>query len=260
MIFRPRKPHWLWDTWLFEWQGQFHLFYLETQQTCWDHVGHAISNDMVHWQQCPSIYTKGESGKWNEEPTLTGMVVAHDSKFYMYVGATWNKVQVVGVYVSDDLYNWRPYADNPVMMPETPYYMVPGESADWRDPCISYRKEDGFYHALLCARQSNYGHNNTGAAIAHLRSRDLLNWERLPLVNADLSGFYHTEVPDIFNLNGKYYLLFSTVSFGGLKLETPSREIASGTFYMIGESIDGPFNLSQEYLLIGSMVYYSTIM
>jgi beta-fructofuranosidase len=257
MIFRPKKPAWLWDTWLFEWQGQYHLYYLESHgEKYWDYVGHTVSEDLVHWTSCPSIYTEGKAGQWDHEPTLTGMVVQHDGKFYMFVGATWNKRQVVGVYISDDLYDWHPYSGNPVMMSQFPHYMTepagPFGEVDFRDPCITFRPEDGYYHALLCARRPNFSHNDTGATIAHLRSKNLLDWESLPPVNADVSRFYHTEVPDIFQLDGRYYLIFSTMSFGGMHLNTPSREFAAGAFYMISDSVNGPFTLPKEYLLIGA--------
>ena len=67
-----------------------------------------------------------------------------------------------------------------------------------------------------------------------------------------MSRFFHTEVPDIFELNGKYYLLFSTMSLSGLKINTPSREFATGAFYMVSDSIDGPYTFLDEYLLIGA--------
>lgn len=257
MIYRPAKPSRLWDTWLFEWSGQFHLFFLETIKSTWDHVGHAISNDLVHWETCPSIPTKGKPGQWNSEVALTGMVVPHQDKFYMFVGSVFNKSQVIGVYISDDLYNWKHYYGNPVMSPQGPHYITEaspafGDSVDWRDPCISYRQEDKHYHALLCARRPKVSHDNTGAVIAHLKSKDLLNWEYLPPIEADLSKFYHAEVPDIFKLNNKYYLLFSTFSAGGIKLNTPSRKRAAGSFYMISDNIDGPFVLPEDYLLIGA--------
>ena len=34
---------------MFPWQGQYHLFYLGTQQHLWDHVGHAVSDDLIRW-------------------------------------------------------------------------------------------------------------------------------------------------------------------------------------------------------------------
>jgi hypothetical protein len=218
-------------------------------------VGHAVSTDLVHWKQSPSIYTKGKVGQWNEDSTFTGMEVHHEGKFYMFIGSTWNNRQVVGVYISNDLYNWQPYSNNPVMIPCGPYYMSEPKKpydVDLRDPCITYRQDDAYYHALLCARRPNFNSNDTGAAIAHLRSKDLLHWEYLPPINADVSRFYNTEVPDIFKLNEKYYLLFSTISFGGLIHNTPSREYASGSFYLVSDNIDGPYHFLDEYLLIGS--------
>lgn len=257
MIYRPKKPKSLWDTWLFEWEGRVHLFHLETLDTLWDHVGHVVSDDLVHWQNCPSIPTKGKTGEWDEEPTLTGMVVYRNGKFYMFVGSTWNKVQVVGVYISDDLYQWHRYSDNPVMRPHGSYYIKEPsppmyESVDWRDPCISYRPQDGCYHALLCARSPKYSHDNTGATIAHLRSKDLLNWETLPPIDAETSGFFHTEVPDIFEMGGKYYLIFSTASTGGIRLDTSGRKNACGAFYLVSNNIDGPYTKPENYMLIGS--------
>ena len=150
MIYRPAAPRQLWDTWLFSWEGRYHLFHLETHEHLWDHVGHAVSDDLVHWSARPSIPTKGAKGAWNHEPTLTGMVVRHNDLFYMFVGAEHQNVQVVGVYTSTDLDHWTPHPANPVMKPAGPHYLdapAPPEfpNVDWRDPCITYNSEEGCY-------------------------------------------------------------------------------------------------------------------
>jgi beta-fructofuranosidase len=257
MIYRPRFTRRLWDTWLFPWKDEFHLFFLETQEQTWDHVGHAVSRDLVHWEDLPSIPTKGKPGTWNHEPTLTGMTVHHEGLFYMFVGAQHNNVQVVGVYTSKDLETWTPHPENPVMKPAAPYYLdrpAPPffTNVNWRDPCISYRKEDGYYHALVCARLPKVTDDHTGAAVGHLRSKDLIHWEVLPPVATPGETFFHTEVPDIFELEGRYYLAFATHCTGGIRLSTPNRDDAVGTFYMIGDSYEGPFTLPADPLLIGS--------
>ena len=256
MIYRPQQPWLMWDSWLFEWQGTFHLYHMEKHGDRWDHVGHAVSQDLVHWQARPSILTIGKAGEWNEERTLTGMVVRHQGRFYMFAGSRHHSVELVGVYVSDDLDNWEPYPGNPVMRPAGPHYLtVPAPprrwNVDWRDPCITYRKETGCYHAVLCARLPTWSHKHTGAALAHIRSRDLLRWEHLPPIDAPVGRFYDTEVPDIFELAGRTYLLFSTNTRSGIRLNTPSRDDAVGTFYLVGESFKGPFVLPDDYLLIG---------
>ena len=74
------------DTWLFPWQGKDHLFYLETRYTPFDYVGHAVSNDLVHWKTRPSIPVKGKKGAWNEREALTGTLIQRDGTFFMFIG------------------------------------------------------------------------------------------------------------------------------------------------------------------------------
>jgi len=256
MIFRPAKPKMLWDTWLFEWQGTYHMYFLETNEEIWDRIGHAISTDLVHWEARPSIAMKGAPGQWNDAPLLTGMVVRHDERFYMLVCAEFEQIQRVGVHVSDDLCNWTEHDGNPVMIPAGPHYLSEPTppalpSVDWRDPAIVYREEDEHYHAILCGRRREQTHSDSGAVFGHMRSEDLLSWEHLPPLDAPTAGFYHTEVPDIFELDGRYYLLNSSYTVGGVRHNTTSRDDATGTYYMVSDHFEGPYSLPDDYLLLG---------
>ena len=259
MIYRPREPWALWDSWLFEWREEYHLYFLETHETTWDYVGHAVSADLLHWMPRPSIRIKGGSGDWNENAlnAQTGMVVRHDGRFYMFVGANYGPKSYVGVYLSDDLDNWTPYHQNPVMCAAPPHYITKAPApqcprADWRDPCINYCEKDGYYHAFLFARRSEFTNSDSGGVVGHLRSKDLVHWEHMPPVEAPTGRFYMNEVPDIFEFEGNYYLLFSTFSSHGFRHTTPSRDKAFGTFYMIANSPYGPYELPNEYMLIGA--------
>ena len=221
-------------------------------------MGHAVSDDLVHWTTRPSISTAGAAGAWDGRPNrLTGMVVRHDDRFFMFLGATHNAVQLVGVYCSDDLDNWTAHPSNPVMCPKAPHYLDKPRppqfgTVDWRDPCITYREQDGHYHALICARLPKWSHAHSGAAVGHLRSRDLIHWEHLPPLEAPLGKYFHAEVPDIFELGGRHYLLFSTNTRHGIRLNTPRRENVLGTFYLVGDHPDGPFSRPDDDLLIGA--------
>lgn len=260
MIYRPTEPRTMWDTWLFEWKDQYHLFFLETLKTHNDHIGHAVSEDLVHWEPRPSILTKGTEGKWNHKRTATGMVVHHNEKFYMFAGGYDPEVptgdsQVVGIYISSDLDNWEPYRDNPVMYPQPPYLVDPAKGffdiVDWRDPYITWREEDHYFHAFLCARMAGWNHTDMGSTVAHLRSNDLIHWESLPPV-AIVKQYPNTEVPEIFEMQGRYYLTFSTNSLTGLRINTPTKEDIRGTLYMVSDSFNGPYILPENPLLIGS--------
>lgn len=86
------------------------------------------------------------------------------------------------------------------------------------------------------------------ACIAHLVSKDLIEWDYLPPVLAS-PEFVDMEVPDYFELNGRHYLMFSS---GRSRKDTSGRKNASGTYYVMGESRDGPYRVPGNALLLGS--------
>lgn len=257
MIYRPIASRSMWDSWILPWNNEYHLFHLESQDGVWSHVGRAVSSDLVHWQPLPSIPTRNSQPHWNSDVTLTGSVVAHDGKFYMFVGSIVDAVQVVGVYISDDLEHWQPYPKNPIIRPAGPHYLSDpakaGSSAmvDWRDPNVTYNPKDGYYHAVTCAHLPEWDKQYTGAAVGHIRSKDLIHWEHLPPIAAP-QQFYHLEAPDVFELNGRYYLLFQCHSVGGLRINTPCRDDTVGVYYMSGLAYEGPFELGDNCQLFGS--------
>lgn len=258
MIFRPARSKRLWDTWLFPWKDGYHLFFLESELPNRG-LGHAFSKDLVHWEIWPSIKTWGEPGEWNEMPlVLTGTTVHHEGTFYLYAGAHFRGTQVVGLFTSKDLVEWTEHPENPVMRPEGPHYQsepVPDffyDVVDWRDPCIMFNESDDHYHAFLCARLPQWSHEDSGAAVGRLRSRDLIHWECLPPLATPGKDFYHTEVPDVFQLGDRHYLAFATGSQGGIRLDTVTKDTAKGTFYLMSDSFEGPYEKPDDCLLVGA--------
>ena len=55
MNFRPPEPRGMWDTWIFPWEGRYHLFYLESYGPPSTDVGHWVGDDLLHWEERPSI-------------------------------------------------------------------------------------------------------------------------------------------------------------------------------------------------------------
>lgn len=271
MIYRPPEPRSLWGFWTIEWNGEFHVFYDEdvnadydvlSWQKNHDHVGHAVSRDLVHWEARPSLCVRGKKGEWNEMPyggMKTGCIARLEDKFYMFVGATINNVQVIGLWISKDLENWEQHPDNPVLIPAEPYYLAspaperPGVS--WRDPGIIYSKEDGHYHMCISAMAKERDSSHTlGSVIGHVRSKDLIHWEYLPPFNTPglLDRFYQNEEAELFEMDGRYYLIFDGGTTGGMRVNTPHRDDVRGSFYMMSSSLDGKFVLPEDDFLLGN--------
>jgi len=271
MLYRPPKPRSLWGFWTIEWDGVFHIFYDEDINADYDllswqknhiHVGHAISKDLVHWEVRPSLCVKGKPGEWNEMASggvKTGCIARHENKFYLFAGAQSNGVQVVGVWISDDLENWQQHPDNPVLKPVGPYYLEKPDdkrlSVSWRDPGVFYCKEDGCYHMCISAMSKESDSNHVlGSVIGHVRSKDLIHWEHLPPFETQglLDRFYQNEEAEIFEADGRYYLILDGGTTGGMRVSTPNRDDVRGSFYMMSESLDGPYTSPPDDFLIGN--------
>lgn len=259
MLYRPKSPRILWDSWLFEWNEEIHLFYLEAfeDKENFYYLGHKISTDMAHWKECDSVQVTGFKGQWNEKTTLTGWTLEHDGKFYMFVGSTVDNIQVIGMFCSEDLHQWKTYPDFPLIKAAGPHYLeTPNKNTlphvDWRDPRVSHRDEEGFYHITVCARKPEINHEDFGACVAHLRSMDLIHWEILPPINAPLQRFYNAELPEIFKLNDNHYLLINSDSRGGLRNNTPSRDSSGGSYYFISDNYEGPYREPEDCTLLSS--------
>ncbi len=164
----------------------------------------------------------------------------------------------MGVYTSRDLENWTLHPASPVMKPTAPHYLdrlvADRDQVDWRDPYLFFHAEDGQYHALICAHLPEWSDSDSGAAIGHMRSPDLIHWENLPPIATPGDCFYETEVPEYFELNGRHYLIFSTHS-RWVRIDTATKHAACGTFYLMSDSFDGPYEKPDDCLLIGSGNY-----
>ncbi len=248
MIYRPGETERLWDSWLYEWGGTVHLFYLASQEDE-GRVGHCTSTDLVRWRRHEDLVLS----HW----PLTGMVLRHEGRFLMPLGEVVDGVQTTTFYVSDDLFAWRRLPPDEYRLgPRAPHYATQPAplrpTVWWRDPFVFRHEADGHYHAIVCAAWPQFGPDDTGAVLAHVRTRDFRRWEHLPPLDAPTGLFYHNEVPDLFVHEGRWYVLFSTGSVMGLRLNTPSRRETTGTYYMVADALEGPYRLPQEPLLVGA--------
>lgn len=252
MLYRPAERG-LWDTTLIHDGADFHLFYLSGGD-----LGHAVSTDLARWEERPPVNLHGPAGSWNEGGCgLTGDIVRHAGRWHLLAGCIVDgDPSVYGLFLSDDLEQWEPYPRNPVLRPAPPYRTTPLPTHEmltaWRDPAI-YARGDGSYEILMCARAPESGARSTGALVGRVRTRDFVRWEHLaPLADVGEHVLY-AEVPGWFELNGRHYLYFLDLGWGGTRVHARSQgDDLAGTFYLTAEAFEGPYQWPEAPLLLGS--------
>ncbi len=258
MNFRPSDPdRVLHDTWVFLADEDIHLFYLAPQVGNSNHrlIGHAVSNDWLHWRELPYIELTGAPGSWDAGRVGTGHVFKHDDgRYYMAYTGRVDPREEIGLAVSDDLITWHKPLDEPVLPQrrEPPYeHSLPehGNQPAWRDPFV-IRTPDGTLHAYFTARVDRGASSGRGC-VGRARIDAPDRWTLLEPIAA--TGDYAVmEVPEIFEFEGRWWLTFNTGSGWGCRLDTQSRRLISGTFCLSAEEIEEPWTAPRNNLLIGS--------
>jgi len=169
--------HWMNDpNGMVYYQGEYHLFYqYHPESTVWGpmHWGHAISKDLVHWEELPIALYPDEFGTifsgsavidWKntsglgtaDNPPMVAIFTYHDAEAEK-TGAIDYQTQGLA-YSLDKGRTWKKYANNPVML-------NPG-IRDFRDPKVSWNSKTNKWIMVLAE----------GQQIGFYSSDNLLNW------------------------------------------------------------------------------------
>jgi beta-fructofuranosidase len=208
---RPRyhfapPPSWINDPKPFFWEGAYHVFFQYCPGIPYSgnkHWGHAVSRDLVHWQELPVALTPTPGGP-DADGCWTGCVVRNDAtgKFHILYTAIPHLTrprfdQVQCLATSDDLVTWEKYAGNPVI----PASQKPKGFGDtFRDP-QAWREDDAWY-CIIGGNQPEGDDQFANGASFLYRSRDLIDWQYLhPLYVGPAA---RDECPDFFPLDGPH--------------------------------------------------------
>jgi beta-fructofuranosidase len=192
---------------LIYWQGQYHMFYQHNPNNpFWGdiHWGHAVSSDLVHWQDLPLALIPDappidDGGCWS------GCAIDNSGVPTFFFTGVKNGVQSTCVATGDaDLIHWQKDVANPIVVaPQLPGY----NQTQYRDPYL-WREGDTWYQVIGTAV------NNRGEVLLY-RSSNLRNWEYLhPLIPGEIrstleDGADICECPNFFALGDKHVLIFS---------------------------------------------------
>lgn len=195
---------------LIYYKGKYHFFFqFNPYYGHWDymHWGHAVSEDMLHWEYLPVALAPSESyDDHMRGGCFSGSAIEHDDKlFLMFTGVTndgkgFEQVQCIAY--SEDGIHFEKYAGNPVL---TPPDGVP--SHQFRDPKV-WKHKDTYY--MVC------GASRAGKAQALLYcSEDMLHWTFFNVLAESRGEWgYMWECPDFYPMGDKYVLMVSPMGAG----------------------------------------------
>ena len=215
-------------------QGKVHLFYqYHPYSTQWGpmHWGHAVSNDMLHWDYLPAALAPDHS--YDKSGCFSGSAVEIDDgrQLLMYTGH-WEKrgedgtkkaYQTQCLAFGDGL-DYVKYEKNPVL---TKADVPAGFSIhDFRDPKI-FRREDGSFACIV----GNRSDDKSGAILLY-ESPDAIHWHFVSILDRCYNEYGKMwECPDLFELDGRQVLLVSPQDMCQVGLEFHN---GNGTVCLIG--------------------------
>ena len=207
------RTGWMNDPNGFSWyNGKYHLFYqYNPYDSQWGpmHWGHAVSDDLLHWEYLPAALAPDEA--FDRDGCFSGsaLTLPDGRQLLMYTGVVkerqagggFREVQTQCLAVGDGA-DYVKYEKNPVLdekdLPEG------GSRYDFRDPKM-WREEDGSYRCVV----GNRAPGGNGQILL-FESPDGFAWHYKKVLAANDGRFGNMwECPDFFPLDGKWVLLTS---------------------------------------------------
>ncbi len=223
---------------MFFYDGVYHLFYQHYPgASVWGpmHWGHAMSKDLVHWENLPIalfpdslgyIFSGSAVVDWKNtsglgsaaNPPLVAIFTIHDM---VAQKAGSKSCESQGIAFSlDKGMTWTKYARNPVLP-------NPGNIPDFRDPKVIWHPESNQWIMAVAA----------GDQISFWGSKNLINWNHLSDFGQDLGAHDGVwECPDLFPVKVEGSDLVKWVLIVNLNPGGPNG--GSGTQYFVG-TFDG---------------------
>jgi len=165
--------------------------------------GHAVSDDMLHWEYLPLALAPSEDYDNHEEGgCFSGSAIEYEGRLYLFYTGTARHgdefVQTQCMAYSKDGICFEKYENNPIIaMPPNGY-----EKGNFRDPKV-WKHKDKFY--LVCGGKKD----NLAKALLYC-SDDLKNWDFVNILAESRGEWgYMWECPDFFQIGDKYVLTFS---------------------------------------------------
>lgn len=191
-------------------KGKYHFFFqYNPYYGFWDymHWGHAVSDDLFHWEYLPLALAPSEVYDDHiHGGCFSGSAIVCDDKLFLMFTATTNVgkgfEQTQCIAYSEDGIHFEKYGGNPVLTaPEG----VP--ACQFRDPKV-WEHEGIFY--MVCGASRD----NKAQALLY-KSADMIHWEFFNVLAESRGEWgYMWECPDFYPLGDQFVLMFSPMGAG----------------------------------------------
>ena len=260
---------WIWDSWYVRDGELWHGFFLQADKAMKDPYlrhfnvtqGHATSRDLKAWEHKGTCFAPAEGPTWDDYTTWTGSVVRGDDGLWhlFYTGASRAEdglKQRIGHATSTDLHTWQRVGDGLVLDIDARYEeLSPGHWHDraMRDPWVMRDPAGEGWLMYFTARVPGVEEPNAGGAIGFATSPNLHDWTLRPPVYAG-GTFGQMEVPQVFEVGGRWFCLFCTSEEHWSEAYRASYpgEPVSGTHYLVAPDPRGPWAVAPGPFLDGA--------
>lgn len=197
-------------------KGEYHLFYQYFPYApAWGtmHWGHAVSEDLVHWEH---IGTALFPTKYSDQNgCFSGSALEHDGRMNLYyTGIHYDEADKENIHAcvddkftasqlmisSEDGFQFDNFEDKQVVVPAITDEET-GDSKDTRDPKVW--EEDGHFYMILGSTYKK----KIGRVIFY-RSEDTVNWQYAGQLRSERFGKI-LECPDLFRLGNEHIFIGS---------------------------------------------------
>lgn len=198
-------------------RGKYHAFFQHYPHAAhWGqmHWGHAVSEDLIHWEELP-IALYPDMPYENDGGCFSGSAIEKDGRLYLFYTSVSHELgQTQSVAWSDDGVHFTKYECNPVIREN------PLGSADFRDPKVTCL--DGINYMVVGS-----GDESSGKVLL-FTSEDLLHWEYIGVLFEGAEYAQCIECPDFFKMRDRHVLMFSKIN-----------EKERSTVFVVGDFVNG---------------------
>lgn len=207
-------------------RGQYHVFYqFYPYEAQWGpmHWGHAVSNDLLTWQHLPIALSPDMT---YEDGCFSGGAIEVNHQLYLLYTSHYHQgyqKQEQSLAISSDGITFEKHIKNPIIkIDDLPDF---ASKIDFRDPNPVIIEGKKF---LLVGSSTK---DNKGQIIIY-KTEDYITYQYLNTIQVDPYFGEIAECPDLFELDGKHVLLFSSTN---LKEENERFKNINSSLYAVGK-------------------------